>query len=36
MIAMDDAIVQLYREGKIVREMAALFAQDPDTIESKL
>lgn len=36
MITMDDAIVQLYREGKIVREMAAAFAQDPDTIENKL
>ena len=36
MISMDDAIVQLYREGKITREMAAAFAQEPDTIESKL
>ena len=36
MITMDDAIVQLYREGKITREMAAAFAQEPDTIENKL
>ena len=36
MISMDDAIVQLYREGKITREMAAAFAQEPDAIESKL
>lgn len=36
MIAMDDAIVQLYREGKITREMAAAFAQEPDTIENRL
>lgn len=36
MIAMDDAIVKLYQEGKITREMAAAFAQEPDTIESKL
>ncbi len=36
MIAMDDAIVNLCREGKITREMAAAFAQEPDTIESKL
>ena len=36
MIAMDDAIVNLCREGKITREMAVAFAQEPDTIESKL
>ena len=36
MIAMDDAIVNLCREGKITRKMAVAFAQEPDTIESKL
>lgn len=35
MITMDDAIVQLVREGKITRQMAVSFAQDPDSIESK-
>lgn len=36
MIAMDDAIVQLYREGKITGDMAASFAQDPNMVESQL
>ena len=36
MIAMDEAIVQLYSEGKIDREMAIQFAQDPDGMEHKL
>ncbi len=35
MITMDDAIVQLVREGKITRQMAVAFAQDADTIEGK-
>lgn len=35
MITMDDAIVQLLREGRITRQMAVSFAQDPDSIESK-
>lgn len=35
MITMDEAIVQLVREGKITRQMAVTFAQEPDTIESK-
>ena len=35
MITMDDAIVQLVREGKITRQMAAAFAQEPDSIEGK-
>ncbi len=35
MITMDDAIVQLVREGKITRQMAVSFAQEPDSIESK-
>jgi len=36
MIAMDEAIQQLYFEGKISREMAVQFAQDPDAMENKL
>ena len=35
MITMDDAIVQLVRDGKINRQMAVAFAQDPDSIENK-
>ena len=35
MITMDDAIVQLVRDGKITRQMAAAFAQEPDSIEGK-
>lgn len=36
MITMDEAITQLYYEGKISREMAVQFAQDPEGMESKL
>lgn len=36
MIAMDEAIAQLYYEGKIDREMAIQFAQDPDGMENKI
>ena len=36
MITMDDAIVQLFFEGKIDREMAIQFAQDPDGMENKI
>lgn len=36
MIAMDEAIQQLYSAGKIDREMAIQFAQDPDGMERKL
>lgn len=35
MITMDDAIVQLVQDGKISRQMAVAFAQDPDSIENK-
>lgn len=36
MITMDEAITQLYYEGKIEREMAIQFAQDPDGMETKI
>lgn len=36
MMTMDDAIVQLYSEFKINREMALQFAQDPESIKNKL
>ncbi|MCM1187663.1 MAG: type IV pilus twitching motility protein PilT [bacterium] len=36
MITMDEAIQQLYQEGKIDRENAVRFAQDPDNMEMKL
>lgn len=36
MITMDDAIVQLYFEGKIDKENAIQFAQDPDQMQLKL
>ena len=36
MITMDEAIVQLYFEGKIDREQAIQFAQDPDSMENKI
>ncbi len=36
MINMDDAIIQLYYEGKIDREMAIQFAQDPDGMQNKV
>lgn len=36
MIAMDEAIQQLYYNGSIDREMAIQFAQDPDGMEHKI
>ncbi|MBS7338936.1 MAG: type IV pilus twitching motility protein PilT [Suilimivivens sp.] len=36
MISMDEAIVQLYRDGRISKEMAVQFAQDPDSMINKL
>jgi len=36
MVTMDDAISQLFYQGKISREMAVQFAQDPDGMGSKL
>ncbi len=36
MITMDDAITQLFYEGKIDREMAIQFAQDPDGMQNKV
>lgn len=36
MIAMDEAIMQLYREQKITKELAIQFAQDPDTMANRL
>lgn len=36
MMTMDEAICQLYYEGKIDREMAIQFAQDADGMENKL
>lgn len=36
MIAMDETIQQLYYDGKIDREMAIQFAQDPEGMENKL
>lgn len=36
MITMDDAIIQLYYEGRIDREMAIQFAQDPDGMQQKV
>ena len=36
MIAMDEAIIQLYREGKISKDMAIQFAQDSDSMMNKL
>ena len=36
MITMDEAITQLYHDGKISRDDAIQFAQDPDTMELKL
>lgn len=36
MITMDDAIMQLYLDRKISREHAIQFAQDPDSMETKL
>ncbi len=36
MITMDDAIIQLYREQKISRDIAIQFAQDPDNMQMKM
>lgn len=36
MIAMDEALQQLYYDGLIDREMAIQFAQDPDSMENKI
>lgn len=36
MITMDEAIQQLYFNGRISREMAIQFAQDPDGMENKI
>jgi twitching motility protein PilT len=36
MITMDDALAQLYNEYKIDKEMAIQFAQDPESMKSKL
>ena len=36
MITMDDAIVQLFYSGKIDRDMAIQFAQDPDGMQQKV
>ncbi len=36
MMTMDEAIQQLYYAGRISREMAVQFAQDPDNMETKI
>ena len=36
MIAMDEAIQQLFQNGEIDREMAIQFAQDPDSMANKI
>lgn len=36
MITMDEAIIQLYQQGKITKETAMQFAQDQDTMRMKL
>ena len=36
MMTMDEALSQLYYTGRISREMAIQFAQDPDAMEIKL
>jgi twitching motility protein PilT len=36
MITMDEAIIQLYQQRIISREMAIQFAQDPDTMQMKM
>ncbi len=36
MITMDDAIVEMCRSGKINRDVAVHYAQDPDTMQAKL
>lgn len=36
MITMDDAIFQLYVDGRIDRDMAVQFAQDPDAMDARI
>ncbi len=36
MITMDEAIIQKYYDGKITRDLAIQFAQDPDAMENKI
>ena len=36
MMTMDDALVQLFQQYKIDKEMAIQFAQDPENIKNKL
>lgn len=36
MMTMDEAIIQLYYEGRITRELAIQFAQNPDSMETKI
>lgn len=36
MITMDESITQLFYEGRIEREMAIQFAQDPDGMQNKI
>ncbi|MCR4902671.1 MAG: type IV pilus twitching motility protein PilT [Butyrivibrio sp.] len=36
MITMDDAILQMFREGKISHDVALKYAQDPDTLNLKM
>jgi len=36
MVTMDDAIVELCRAGRISRDMAVHYAQDPDTMQAKI
>ena len=36
MIAMDEAILQLYSQGRITKDSAIQFAQNPDEMENKL
>ena len=36
MITMDDAIIQMYRDQKITREVALQFAQDPENMQLKM
>ena len=36
MITMDEAIVQLYQQGRIAKDIALQFAQDADTMQMKL
>ena len=36
MITMDDAIFQLYVDGRIDRDMAIQFAQDPDAMDQRI